>query len=266
MRIKCVILTVVFISLSGLTAADKSDSLSIGPQFHLETSFGASGIKGDNISFGTTIPLYKTYNDANKTKLATPGNIDFQLINAIESRKSIRKFDTGELTFKEISTILLTADGITHERNGIAMRSAPSGGALYPIEIYLYAHAINSLEQGLYHFQVSDSSLEFIKSGDFNADFHEFANNQNSVGASPATIILTARFDRSTRKYADRGYRYTYMEGGAICQNIYLACTALNLGTVSVGAFDDDRLNEFLAVDGLHEAALLIFPIGRPTP
>lgn len=258
----CVIL--FSLVLIGLIHGNTLDSLSIGPKFHFETGFGADGIKGDNIAFGAQVPLYKTYPDSPKIDLLNQKKIDFPLGEAITMRKSIRKFNMTPLKISEISTILQLADGITHKRNGIEMRSAPSGGALYPIELYLYAHRVDSLEQGLYHFQVSDSSLELIKSGIFNTSLHNFANNQNSVGKSPATIILTARFERSTQKYADRGYRYTYMEAGSICQNIYLACTALDMGTVSVGAFDDDELNNFLGINGTQEAALLIMPIGHP--
>jgi len=84
------------------------------------------------------------------------------------------------------------------------------------------------------------------------------------VGASPVTIILTARFDRTTRKYADRGYRYAYIEVGAICENIYLQAQSLDLGTAAVGAFNDASLNDFLDIDGRSEAAILIMPVGVP--
>jgi SagB-type dehydrogenase family enzyme len=67
-----------------------------------------------------------------------------------------------------------------------------------------------------------------------------------------------------TRKYADRGYRYAYIEAGAVCENIYLQAESLGLGTVVIGAFNDDALNRLLGVDGLAEAALLIMPVGWP--
>ncbi len=106
--------------------------------------------------------------------------------------------------------------------------------------------------------------MELVKEGDFSDELHEASSGQGSVGSSPMTAILTARWDRSTVKYADRGYRYTYIEAGCISQNISLQCAAFGLGTVVVGAFNDDRLNEFLGVDGIKEAALLMMPVGWP--
>ena len=123
---------------------------------------------------------------------------------------------------------------------------------------------VESLEKGLYHFQVSDSSLELVEAGDFDQRVHVASNEQSAVGDSPVTIIMSARFDRSTAKYSDRGYRYTYMEAGCICQNIYLQATALGMGTVAVGAFNDDALNRLLGIDGRSEAALLMMPVGYP--
>jgi len=245
--------------------AEGSEQRSSGSRFHYETSYGDSGIKGDNITWGKSVPLYKTYENRPSLKLPAPADTDMNLETIIRLRKSVRSFSDKGLNLKHLARILLTADGLTQKRSGIHRRSAPSGGALYPVEIYVIAHNVASLKPGLYHFQVSDSSLELIREGDFRKKIHEAANNQNAVGDSPVTLIITSRFDRITQKYADRGYRYAYIEAGAICQNIYLQVTALKMGTVAVGAFNDDATNELIEIDGEHEAALLIMPIGFPT-
>lgn len=240
------------------------DSMSIGPGFHYQTGFGGSGIKGKKITFGRQLPLYKTYENALRTKLpkAAPLNMSFE--QTLKKRKSIRDFTPVPIELDQLAALLLAADGITGAGRGFARRSAPSGGALYPIEIYLVVDSVRSLTKGIYHFQVSDSSLEIITEGGFNDRIHRASNNQDAVGKSPLTLIITARFERSTEKYADRGYRYTYIESGSICQNIYLAATALSLGTVAVGAFNDDAMNEMLGIDGQSEAALIIMPVGFP--
>ena len=261
------IILAVWISLTYASAAlggEGNDLMSIGPGFHNETGFGNSGIKGKKITFGRQLPLYKTYENAPKIKLPEAASLDTSLGQTIKGRKSIRDFARIPLEPDILAALLLAADGITGAGNSFDRRSAPSGGALYPIEIYIIADSVRALAKGIYHFQVSDSSLEMISEGNFNNVIHRAANNQDAVGKSPLTLILTARFERSTKKYADRGYRYTYMESGAICQNIYLAATALSLGTVAVGAFNDDAVNEMLGIDGRYEAALLIMPVGFP--
>ncbi|MFZ5980031.1 MAG: SagB/ThcOx family dehydrogenase [Candidatus Zixiibacteriota bacterium] len=248
------------------STAVPADSLSIGQIFHRETSFNIDGVfNGKNIAWGKQIPPFKFYPEAKKIELPESSFSGLTVEEAIVRRKSDRSFTDRPLTTAELAQILLSADGITHTHisGAFSMRTAPSGGALYPIELYVIVNKVDSLENGLYHFQVSNNSLELLKSGDFSGQIHEAANNQDAVGKSPITVILTARFERSTIKYADRGYRYVYMEAGAICENIYLQATSLKLGTVAVGAFNDERLNNFLEIDGLNEAALLIMPVGH---
>jgi len=241
-------------------------NMSIGERFHHETAFGDSGVKGENPKAGDSFPLYKTYESSSSIALPLEKYDGLTVEQAIQKRRSVRHYSDKALLLPHLTRVCLSACGLTHMLGAmdITLRAAPSGGALYPIELYVIAHDIDSLADGLYHFQVKDSTLELIREGDLSRDINDAAFNQSWVGASPATLVLTARFARSTRKYFDRGYRYTYMEAGAICENIYLQATSLGLGTVSVGAFNDDALNELLGVDGINEAALLIMPIGYP--
>jgi SagB-type dehydrogenase family enzyme len=240
------------------------DSLSAGPRFHWETSFSEMGIKGESIGWGQLLPLYKSYDSAPKTRLLPPASTETGVAHIIRKRKSVRSFVAEPLSLEQLSQILLSGDGVTQVRGGVAHRAAPSGGAKYPIEIYVIAADVDSLLPGLYHFQVADSTLELLHEGDLSGDIHYAANLQDAVGASPATLILSARFARSTEKYADRGYRYTYIEAGAIFENIQLQAVELGLGTVPVGAFNDDAVNALLDIDGAHEAAILIIPLGVP--
>jgi len=261
MRIFCTAFIVSFIFLFPVQA-DDGDSLSIGPRFHRETGYDENGIVGENISWGENMPLYKEYPGAKKIKLPRPSFEGLPVEQVIRERKSVRSFSDRTVDLEHLSQLFLSADGLTHSTGAYALRAAPSGGALYPVEIYVIVTNVESLDMGLYHFQVSDSSLELVKAGPFNKEIHEAANEQQSVGSSPLTVILTSRFERSTRKYADRGYRYIYMEAGAICENIYLQAGSLGMGTVAVGAFNDRWVNELLEIDDVDEAALLIMPVG----
>ncbi len=250
--------------LGAIADAEEEKKMSIGKRFHYETSFNERGYVGKEVGWGKQVPLYKTYPDAKKIPLPTPDFAGKCVEEIIRSRKSIRSFADSSLTLLHLSQLLLSADGITHSVGDWRMRAAPSGGALYPIETYVAVSKVEGLEPGLYHFQVSDSSLELIKEGDLNRALHKASGEQDAVGYSPITVVLTARFDRCTAKYGDRGYRYIYLEAGAICENIYLQATSLEMGTVAVGAFNDELLNKLLGIDGEDEAALLIMPVGYP--
>ncbi|HUV30390.1 MAG TPA: SagB/ThcOx family dehydrogenase [Acidobacteriota bacterium] len=245
--------------------AQEEPEPSIGPQFHFQTSYGDEGFKGDDITQGKEVPLYKQYEGAIKMILPAPAPGGMSLEQALQKRQSVRSFEKKPVTLAQLSRLLLSADGITRRRGDFDFRSAPSAGALYPMEIYVVAANVESLPAGLYHFQVSDSSLELVREGDLSREAHEAAFEQDCVGSSPVTLILAARFDRVTRKYSDRGYRYAYMESGAVCQNIYLEAASLGLGTVVAGAFSDDAVNALVGVNGHEEAVLLIMPVGYPS-
>ena len=260
----CAILIIIAADhyISAASDSKPVEKMTIGPQFHQQTSFGKDGFKAKEVGWGRSVPLYKEYKETTKLRLPPP---DFEgkcLEKVIRERRSRRHFGRQPMNLKELAQVLLSANGIT-SNNETSHRAAPSAGALYPIEIYVAAHNIESIEDGLYHFQVADSTLELVKPGEFGDSLHLYANQQSVVGSSPCTIVLTARFDRSTVKYADRGYRYAYMEAGAICQNIYLQATSLDMGTCAVGAFNDDALNALLEIDGTSEAALLLMPLGH---
>ena len=261
---RLLLLWLVIMTLPKPAPCEDDDTVSIGGRFHHETSFGDDGLKGENAVFGERVPLYKEYEGAKKTKLSLIARDKSRTDEIIERRRSTRVFSGQTLGLDYLARVLLSGNGVTHSKGAYEMRSAPSAGALYPIDIYVIAYRVDSLEKGLYHFQVQDSSLALIKAGDFNEDIYRACNNQKTVGFSPATLILTARFDRSTIKYADRGYRYCYMESGAIAENVHIQAEALGLGTVIVGAFNDDAVSGLLDVDGVSEAPMIIMPLGWP--
>ncbi len=257
-----IIISIPFLNGNPCLANEGEVNMSIGEKFHYETSYGDQGYKGKDVRYGGNIPLYKEYPDCKRIKLPKPEPGNMTVESAITNRRSVRYFKDETIKLEHLSQILFSGAGITYGKSGQELRAAPSGGALYPIELYIVVNNVETLEKGLYHFHVKDSSLGLIKAGDFNKDIHIASHEQDAVGKSPITIIITARFERTTRKYTDRGYRYTYIECGAVGENIFLQTISLGLGTVMVGAFNDDKLNDFIGIDGIEEAALLIMPIG----
>ena len=196
----------------------------------------------------------------NKTVLLpspkTIGTISLE--EAIAKRKSIREFSQDSLTIQEVSQLLWACQGITHEG---WKRAAPSAGATYPFEVYLTVRNVNDLEQGLYHYLCQKHQLELIRQGDLSRDLRKGCLNQLFIEKAAVNIILAAEFQRTTKKYGERGIRYVHMEAGHIGQNISLQAVALGLGTVPVGAFSDEQVKSLLAIP---EEPLYIFPVGRP--
>jgi SagB-type dehydrogenase family enzyme len=178
---------------------------------------------------------------------------------AIRSRRSIREFGPGPVTLEEISQILWAAQGIT---DPAGYRTAPSAGALYPLEISLIAGNVESLPAGIYRYDPRANALDAGAAGDRRAAIAEAALSQRWIADAAAILVLAAVEERATVKYGRRGVRYVHIEIGHVAQNVYLQAAALGLGTTIVGAFDDDEVKH-VADLRREEAPLCILPIGR---
>ncbi|MDD3626492.1 MAG: SagB/ThcOx family dehydrogenase [bacterium] len=185
----------------------------------------------------------------------------------LSKRRSIRSYTNENLKLEEISQILWAAYGITEKKDKPdrlrgGFRTAPSAGATYPLDIYLIAGEIESLAPGIYKYDSSSHSLLLMEEGDKRTQLF-LTCLQPWVKSAPASIIYTAKWDRITSKYGDRGTeRYVYLEVGHSAQNVYLQATALGLGTVAVGAFNDKKLKDFLSLEE-GEDPLYIMPLGK---
>ncbi len=188
------------------------------------------------------------------------GNVSVE--EALRERRSVRTYAEVPLTLADIGQILWAAQGVTDDRG---YRTAPSAGALYPLEIYVTAGDVMGLAPGIYHYQPEKHLLIQVTSGDRRADLQAAAINQTPVGDAPATVVITAIPDRTTTKYGERGLRYVDMEAGHASENIYLQVAATGLGTVTIGAFDDDGVREILGLPE-NETPLYLMPVGRPVP
>ncbi|CUX77507.1 hypothetical protein CHITON_0728 [Thermococcus chitonophagus] len=171
---------------------------------------------------------------------------------AIYLRKSIRRYKNAPLKLKHLSQVLWAAYGI----NKWGKRTSPSAGACYPFEVYVVANNVEGLENGLYYYDGKSHRLKLVRKKVAKACL-----GQKCVETAPAVIIVVAHYERTTRKYGERGYRYVHMDAGHLGQNIYLQATAIGLGTVAVGAFIDEELKAVLDVPG---DPLYVFPVGVP--
>ncbi|HBI16429.1 MAG TPA: nitroreductase [Desulfobulbaceae bacterium] len=174
-------------------------------------------------------------------------------------RRCRRDFSALPLGLQEISQLAWAAQGITSD---MEQRTCPSAGALYPLELLVIAGNVQDLETGVYRYAPNTHALLMTARGDVRAALAERGRMQSLVQNAAAVILLTAIYGRTTGKYGQRGIRYVHMEAGHAAQNVCLQAAALGLGTVMVGAFDDDGVREVLNL-APDEAPLYILPVGR---
>lgn len=176
------------------------------------------------------------------------------LEEAIQRRRSKRSYISQELTLEEISQLLWSVQGITDERMGF--RAAPSAGALYPLEIYLVK------ADGLYLYLPDGHRLKRLSEKDLRRPLAQAALWQGFVAQAPIDIVICAVYERVTSKYGKRGVRYTDIEVGHAAQNLHLQAVVLGLGSVPIGAFDDDAVKKVLSLPKDHQP-LYIIPVGH---
>ncbi len=242
---------------------DAEKELSIGERFHHDTSLTWLGVIGDLFrSRPTKPPQYKNYPDSKVIQLPKPTYQGISLEEAIKKRRSVRNYSSKPLTLSQLSQLLFSSQGITGKLYDQPLRTTPSAGALYPVEIYVFVNDVEGLTRGIYHYAVLSHSLELIKPGNFKKEITDAGLKQEMMGDADVTFVLSAIFDRVRHKYGERGFRYVYMEAGHISQNIYLQAVSLGLGSVCVGAFLDEEVNRLIGIDGKNEAAIYLHAVG----
>jgi len=183
----------------------------------------------------------------------------YSLERSLQERRSIRAFSPSPLTLPEVSQLLWAAQGIT---GAGGLRTAPSAGALYPLEVYLVVGQMQGLAAGVYHYRPDGHRLIPWLPADKRAELAAAAFGQSWLRHSAVIIVFTAVDTRTTRKYGDRGIRYIALEAGHAGQNVLLQATALGLGAAVVGAFDDPWVDRLLNLPS-QEHTLYLLPVGR---
>jgi len=202
------------------------------------------------------------------------GNVSVE--SALQSRRSIRQYKDTSISIKMLGQILWAAQGITEKHPSPpgfwggrdwpgGLRTAPSAGALYPLDIYIAAGNIEDLPPGIYHYLPGKHALEQKAEGDHRRALSRAALGQSPVREGAAVLIISGVYARCAAKYGDRAPRYTHIETGHVGQNIYLQAESMGLGTVMVGAFKDKQVQSVLGL-GKDKIPLALMPIGRKHP
>lgn len=209
---------------------------------------------------------YKTYPDAEVVALPDK---DYSLHPAplgrvLAERRSKRNFLPDPLTLDELGFLLWASQGVTADMEAYQLRTAPSAGALYPIDTYLAVRAVEGLDPGLYHFRVRDFALEVLRRGDVADEVWGASHRQEMVRLAAVNVLWTAVLERCVCKYYERGYRYIYEDVGHISENFQLAAAGLDkVGSAVIGAFLDDKAADLLDLDFAAEPVVMLASAGR---
>jgi SagB-type dehydrogenase family enzyme len=191
--------------------------------------------------------------------LPAPKRPTRSLVHAIEQRRSRPPAPRSSIDLSALASVLHAANGI---RSGEpTRRNIPSGGALYPLELYVFSRRVEATPPGIYHFDPHDSCLEQL-SGALGG-IEEALLDPSIVESSAVLLAVTGVFWRTRFKYGLRGYRFTLLEAGHAVQNVLLTATALGLAALPLGGFYDSRIEALLGVDGVHESVVYMVALGE---
>ncbi|MBL7201407.1 MAG: SagB/ThcOx family dehydrogenase [Anaerolineae bacterium] len=185
-----------------------------------------------------------------------PPQLDGQmsLEEALAARRSVRRYTDDPLTWDEIGQLMWAAQGITRDWGG---RTAPSAGALYPLEVY----AVTA--EGLYRYVPQEHQLIVSPGLGLGQALWEAGLKQDCIRDAPVVFLIVAVYERTAVKYGDRAERYVHLEAGHAAQSLLLQAAALDLGGVPVGAFYDQKVQEALGLPD-DQAPLYLIPVGHP--
>jgi len=189
----------------------------------------------------------------------TKGGLSLE--ETLNRRQSWRVFQDRPLTLEEVGQLLWAAGGMKADAASGATRTAPSAGGIYPLHFFLVCGNVEGLPAGVYRYEPSAHALEALSSGDRRKELARAAMGQVMVAEAPASLVITADYEWVEARYGERGWRYAHLDAGCASQNLALQAVSLGLGTVVVGAFDDDAVGRIVGETG---TPLVIMPVGRP--
>ena len=179
--------------------------------------------------------------------------------SALNKRRSVRQYKNLPISLPDLSQLLWAAQGISGSGG---RRTAPSAGALYPLEVYVVAGKVTGLPAGIYSYNPHKHELRRIAEGDSRTELSKAALGQSPIKTAAAVLVLSALHERTTVKYGERGVRYVHMEAGHAAQNVFLQAVSLDLGTVVIGAFQDEQVRAVLHLPE-QEQPLCLMPVGK---
>jgi SagB-type dehydrogenase family enzyme len=213
----------------------------------------------------------KPYTDYPKVALPTAVPTSEQSFDdVLLERTTARSFGPGSISLPQLAKVLFMSYAVTRDNEGSdfprPFRIIPSGGALYPLELYVHASRVEDLQAGLYHYDAEKHSLDALRAGDASAEVAAALVQHELARTAAATVFVSAVFFRSTFKYGDRGYRFVLLEAGHLVQNALLCAQELGLAAAPIGGYSDRDVDRFLGFDGLTESTVYVVLVGPVAP
>lgn len=239
--------------------------MEIGKRFVEKTKFGNLSKSGRERGLPPP-PLELEFDGQNAIKLPYPKGVDVDmgLVELMENRQSVRRYSEKPLTLSELSYLLWCTQGVKSSSPNATKRMVPSAGARHALETFVLANNVEGLEIGLYRFLALEHKLGKVKAdANLGDKLVKACLGQVFVKNSAATFIWVAVPDRMTWRYAQRGYRYLYLDAGHVGQNLYLGAESIESGVCVVGAFDDDAVNKLIGVDGKEQFVIYMAAVGK---
>jgi SagB-type dehydrogenase family enzyme len=211
----------------------------------------------------------KTYADYPKVTLPREFPASRQgFDDVLQNRTTARQFSAGTIGLEALAKVLYMSYGISRDNVGThfprPFRVIPSGGGLYPLELYVYASHVEGLDPGLYHYDMEDQSLDVLPQTNDANEIAQFLIQSELALSSAAILFVSAVFFRSIFKYGDRGYRFILLEAGHLAQNANLTAQEMGLATTNIGGYSDRDVDRYLGFDGLNESTIYILLLGQP--
>jgi len=247
---------------AGMTDGDERTDR-VGEDFQQLTKYDRETVRSHSPVWEEQKPAYKRYPEAEVLELPRPDTEGGRpLWETVNKRRTFRDFNGQTIDIKALGQLLWACQGITGRVYDFELRSAPSAGALYPIETYAVLNHVTGVESCLCHYRVQEHALEVLRRGDLREALTQAGMMQPVLHDAAVGIIWTAIIGRSRWKYHQRAWRYVYMDAGHIAQNLALAAEGLGLGCCLVGAFFDNEVNSLAGVDGVDESVVYMCAVG----
>jgi len=219
-----------------------------------------SGLYASSELLRLTSDACKQYESVATINLQSVHRGETVIMRTIRNRRSIREFSGEAICASDLSKILLFSYGQTEEGHH---RAAPSAGGLFPLEIYALVLNVESIESGVYHYNVKGHFFECLRKGIVIGDLLSAIFIPKAVTTAGVVIVVSGVFGRSRLKYGERGYRFVLLEAGHVVQDLCLVTLSLGLASCPIGGFIDDKINSIIGLDGVDESAVYLLTVGR---
>ncbi len=186
------------------------------------------------------------------------------LRDCLENRRSIRDYSSDPVEIEVLAHLLWATQGKSAQQGDNVFKTAPSAGALYPVELWTAVFDVPGVEPGIYRYDESQHCLQALRIADFRSEFLEACMNQKMIQQAPLLFLWIAKFNDCAWRYSQRAYRYVYLDAAHSAQNCALACSALGLGSCMIGAFYDDLMDHICGLDGEQQSVIYAASVGYP--